>query len=328
MSVTFYNTTELLALPDPEWLVANWLPRQGLITLYGQPGQGKSFVALDIALSIAEGVPWLGQHVTRQGPVIYIAAEGGRSIKHRVEAWMLSQGLEQVEAANFVLSSIDVRDQDAVESFIQKIESEDLYPELIVIDTLSRSFGGGEENASTDMMQFVDQVAKVSEDRQTAVMAVHHTNLGGGRERGHTSLRGSMDSMLKVSAIKTVDYKLRTVTVENDKQKDGESAPKILLEPYFFGKSLVLLPMEPPKIPVGVPELSELAVGLLKVCWAVEGEKVEKDEWMGAAEYSQRQFHHAANQLIDKKLVKRVGHGKYMLTGPGLSARDAYDEAG
>lgn len=321
----FYNTTELLALPDPEWLVQSYIPRQGLVTLYGQPGQGKSFVALDLAMSVAEGLPWLGEHATKQGPVIYVAAEGGRSIKRRVESWMQFYDVDRLAAMQFVLQAVDVRDEDAMDEFVTHIEGSDIFPELIVIDTLSRSFGGGEENASTDMAQFVNKVSDVSLDRQTAVMVVHHTNAGGMRERGHTSLRGGMDAMLKCTAVKTQDHHLRTVIVENDKQKDDESAPRIILEPFKVAESLVLIPSVAPRMPEGIPELSSRAQHLLSVCWAVEGEKVEKDEWIAAADMSQKTFHRAANELLDRKLVKRQGHGKYMLTGPGLTAREAYD---
>lgn len=54
------SAAELMSLPPPRWLVANHLPVEGLAVLYGPPGGGKSFVALDLALSIATGLDWLG----------------------------------------------------------------------------------------------------------------------------------------------------------------------------------------------------------------------------------------------------------------------------
>ena len=326
MSIRFYSTVELLELPDTEWLVQDWIPRQRLVTMYGQPGHGKSFVALDIALSVAEGIPWLGKHKTRQGPVIYIAAEGGHSIKRRVKAWMDYNGIKSVEAMQFVLEAFDMKDERAVGEFVEKIEDRDIYPELVIVDTLSRSFGGGEENASTDMGQFVNRIAEVATNRQTAIMAIHHTNVGGARERGHTSLRGGMDVMIKCTAIKDRDHQLKNVIVDNDKQKDDPSAPRIVLERLNVAKSCVLIPSEGRDLPEGVPMLSDVAAKLLSVCWAVEGEKIEKDEWLASVEFSRRTFHRAANELLDKNLVKRQGHGKYMLTGLGLTTREAYDE--
>jgi hypothetical protein len=48
---------ELDGLPDPRWLVDGILPERAIAVLYGQPGIGKSFLALDWAFSIAAGRP-------------------------------------------------------------------------------------------------------------------------------------------------------------------------------------------------------------------------------------------------------------------------------
>ena len=57
-----------------------------MVELFGKPGVGKSFLALDLAMSAAAGVPWLGK-TTKQGDVVYICAEGTTGLKHRVRAW-------------------------------------------------------------------------------------------------------------------------------------------------------------------------------------------------------------------------------------------------
>jgi RecA-family ATPase len=62
-------------MPPPRWLIRDWLPASSLILIYGEPGAGKTFVALDIAVAIATGRDWNGNKVAR-GIVLYIAAEG------------------------------------------------------------------------------------------------------------------------------------------------------------------------------------------------------------------------------------------------------------
>jgi hypothetical protein len=76
-----YSMTELLRLPPPEWLVENVLPAGGLIGLYGEPGSFKSFIAIDIAMSIATGLSWHGAEV-RKGHVIYVAAKAGPAYRN------------------------------------------------------------------------------------------------------------------------------------------------------------------------------------------------------------------------------------------------------
>jgi len=81
------SAAELLMRPDPEWLIEHWLTVGGVGTLYGSWGSGKSFLALDWALHVADGLPWLGDCSVRQGPVVYVVGEGVTGFKLRVAAW-------------------------------------------------------------------------------------------------------------------------------------------------------------------------------------------------------------------------------------------------
>ena len=44
-----YGVSDLLDLPEPNWLIHDTLPEQSLDVLYGPPGSAKSFVAIDKA---------------------------------------------------------------------------------------------------------------------------------------------------------------------------------------------------------------------------------------------------------------------------------------
>ena len=46
---------ELAAEPAYDWLVPSLLPANGMVCLFGPPGEGKTFVAIDMALTIASG---------------------------------------------------------------------------------------------------------------------------------------------------------------------------------------------------------------------------------------------------------------------------------
>src|SRR5258706_3804854 len=58
-----------------------------LVAIYGEPGCGKTFLTLDLALSVADGRSWFGHKVPKRGRVVYVAAEAGASIRNRVGAW-------------------------------------------------------------------------------------------------------------------------------------------------------------------------------------------------------------------------------------------------
>lgn len=238
------TTEELFRLPPPQWLIQDIIEQNSISALYGDSGTGKSFIALAWALSVATGTPW-GQAKVKQAPVVYIAAEGGRSIQKRVRAWLKHQDMtmQELVAAYFSVKPLYVRDAEEVKQLFDVLDALDMFPGLLVIDTLSQSFGAGDEN-SMDMQEFVSAVTEIRNERQMAVLVVHHTNAKGARERGHGSFRGGMDHMFQTKAKKDEDFRLQEVTLFNNKQKDTETQPRQIFVPKIYGQSLVLVPGE------------------------------------------------------------------------------------
>ena len=79
------------------WVVKHVLPADSIGILFGGSGTFKSFVAVDCALHIAHGLPWMGRR-TNRGSVLYIAAEGGAGLWNRIDAWHRQRGMEWTEA--------------------------------------------------------------------------------------------------------------------------------------------------------------------------------------------------------------------------------------
>lgn len=254
-SIRLYSTSDLMRLPPARWLIRGLLPEMGQSLLFGPPGEGKSFVGLDWALCVSTGKPWLGRYDVRQGQVVYIAAEGGRGIKKRVAAWMQHHRVDELPDIHFVLDAVDIRADGAVEELIELLdrkvvgESEPFLVDgewvegaaplaLVVVDTLSRSFGGEEENDSSAMSSFVEKLEFFSKSRGASVLTIHHTNATGARERGHTSLKGAMEASFKCTAQKeggTIEY----ITLLNNKQKDDADEPAL-----YLGATVVTLPQD------------------------------------------------------------------------------------
>jgi hypothetical protein len=67
-------------------------------------------------------------------------------------------------------------------------------PKLIVIDTLNRCFGGGDENSTKDMSAFVAGCDAMREEFGASVLIIHHTGHDSSKgSRGATSLPSAMD---------------------------------------------------------------------------------------------------------------------------------------
>src|SRR5262249_24287435 len=141
---------EMAELPPPEWLIAGLVPEDGLVVLYGEPAAGKSFLALDWGLSVAIGEPWLGYEV-RQGEVVYIYAEGARGLTRRANAWFQDRGKTEAPSFWAVPVAVPIPDPGARSEFVKAVRSVSKHPRLIIIDTLARNFGDGNESLAQDM---------------------------------------------------------------------------------------------------------------------------------------------------------------------------------
>lgn len=130
---TSWTVGELLAaeFPPPVWIVPDLVP-VGLTILGGRPKQGKSFLALQLALAVASGGEFLKRKV-QQRPVTYIALEDyERRLQERLRG-MGAQGTENLRIET-VWRPLHA---GGLEDLRKRIEQE---PGLFIIDTLARAY--------------------------------------------------------------------------------------------------------------------------------------------------------------------------------------------
>jgi phage/plasmid primase-like uncharacterized protein len=246
----------------PSWLIKGVLPSDGLGVLFGPSGGGKSFVALDMALSIAAGRDWHGRKLKRPGAVIYVCGEGQQGIVNRVRAWEKHTGVS-VDDLPFRITRLPVRFLDAgsVARLLKAIDAQldDLGGNVsfLAVDTVNRNFGDGDENSTKDMTRFVDSLTDVQKQLDCTLMAVHHTGLGDGdRARGSSALRAALDFEIQHRVVG--EDQPPQVCLAGKKMKDGSQMTECLFELTFvplgvdedgddYG-SLVLDPMADDKV--------------------------------------------------------------------------------
>ena len=190
----FLTDADLAALPPVEWDIDGILPTGGLSFLVGQPGAGKSLLALWFASCISLGLPWVGREV-RRGRVIYIAAEGERSIHSRLQSWKSHYGQENVDTGiQWMPERLELRDPQSVETFL--LAASDVLPRLVIIDTLGRCTQGTRENDSDGMGEALGAVDRIREVLGTSVLLLAHPSRDGGdNPRGHSSQDGAADAI-------------------------------------------------------------------------------------------------------------------------------------
>jgi AAA domain len=206
---------QLAELPEPTWTIEGVVP-EGSSVIYGRSSSFKSFVALDMALCVAAGLPWHG-HDVQTGAVLYVAGEGGGGLAQRIAAWQAAHEHEHpdLSAIRFLTRSIDVLDARATEQLARTVEELPEPPVLVVVDTLARSMIG-DENSTRDMGTFVAALDRLP---VASRVVVHHTGANGERERGAVALRCAVETMIRVER----EGNAPTVQLVCDKApRDGE----------------------------------------------------------------------------------------------------------
>jgi len=210
------------------WLIEGVIPEKSFVALYGPPASFKSFIAMDIAECIASGRDWLGNKINGTGPVLYIAGEGHGGIGARIAAIKQHHNTPDDAQVYVVRSQINLR--SSVDDFLALISAiDELVKELgvdlrmIIIDTLARAFGGGNENSSDDMGAFIQATGKIQNRYRCSLMLLHHAGKDTTKGlRGHSSLLGAVDTQMEIMRFPETTKGLILMS----KQKDGEDGQR------------------------------------------------------------------------------------------------------
>jgi RecA-family ATPase len=161
------------ALPDLEWLINGILPAGSIGVLYGEPGCGKTFVALSMALAIASGRDWQNR-ATRKVMALYVAAEGVLGLKKRIQAYRQRFKLAD-DNIRFIATPISILDAAQIKSLLVLLKEQGFEPGIIVIDTLARVALGADENSAKDMGQVVEGFDELRRQTEATILVIHHT---------------------------------------------------------------------------------------------------------------------------------------------------------
>ncbi len=203
-----------------DYLVKGVVAAGEMSVKYGEPGCGKSFLEIDMGLHISTGREWFGRRVN-QAAVIYIASEGGTGLGRRIEAFKRQHGPIENIPFGLLPTSVNLMDPtadiDLLLAECDRMAQKWQRPvKLITVDTLARSFGGGDENSSADMGAFIANCDRIRLATGAHVSIVHHVPKAGQTPRGHSSLHGAVDTAIHVEKR---EAGIKTATVV--KQKDG-----------------------------------------------------------------------------------------------------------
>lgn len=206
-----------LDAPQVDYLVPRMLWRTGVSRVFGPPGETKSFLLLDLALSLATGTPWRGQPL-EQVTVHYVMAEGQAVNTTRALAWMHHHGIPRSAAAGRfkAIPQGVLLTPEGIAEYVELVKQDQ--PGLIILDTKARMMIG-EENSASDSMVMMRAVDALKEVSAGNVCLVDHTGLNDTtRARGSNSVLGATDTEVKV----TLDRDTGIASAEVTRDKAAE----------------------------------------------------------------------------------------------------------
>lgn len=167
------------------YLVEGRIPVASVGTIIAGYSRGKTWLTIDLAMSVAFGRPWLGCR-TMQNPVIFLIAEGHHGFLDRLFGWLvehelLSHRTSHEELATVLGERIVINqhpprfdEPDFEEGLINAIEQ--YRARLVVIDTLGKTLGPGQIENDNDVANTVTgMLSRIAAQTGCTTLFTHHT---------------------------------------------------------------------------------------------------------------------------------------------------------
>jgi hypothetical protein len=307
------SVDDLKRMPPPAWLLLDMLVAGSLAVMYGPPGVGKSFLALDLALSIATNHQGVAAPIAC-GTVVYIAAEGYGGLRNRVLAWERVHN-RVAENICFVTEAVNLLDESDTDQLIETLRNLTVAPCLIVIDTMARCMSGGDENSAKDVGTFVSMAdALKTAFRGCTVLVLHHgTKSNPKTERGSGALRGAADTMLYLES----EHGSPRLSCEKQKDAAPFDPQHLRLESIELDDGETSCVMRSDGGDANGPGTSsnEHGKAILEILKAA-GECTYtdlKDTFIADTKLSKRTFDRALKKLVEAGAIKKKDAEKYVL---------------
>ena len=205
-SFGFYSVPDLTEEErrPPEFIIDGMIPC-GMTFLSGAPKIRKTFMALQMAISVASGQPFLG-HNTTKCDVAYLDLEGSKS---RV-SFRTDRMTTKIPRNVYITNTITERLADGLVDKLRQLHQSRPSIRLIIIDTYSRARGTYKSfgvNAYDADVALLEPVQRMALDENIAVLFIHHDKKGAGfmsdsfeRLSGTMGISGSADCVISLVA--------------------------------------------------------------------------------------------------------------------------------
>lgn len=221
---------ELENLPEPEWIIHNWVAQGEVGVTFGDSGAGKTFATIAKACALASGADFFGSRV-KKTRVLYCAGEGARRIRRRIQAYMQErpeQAADIREHLTVLPASFSLLEESDIAKLGDYLTGDpDDVPGYVIFDTLARFSVGANISDNEEMMIVHNNCMALAERLGDAgIELIHHTGHGEtGRMWGAKTLINNMDFVIEM---KRKDGGVGEINFK--KLKDSEKGSKLKYE--------------------------------------------------------------------------------------------------
>ena len=210
-------------IPEPRWLVDNFIPEVGVGCLSAREKTGKSFMALDLALHVATGKGEWGGMATKAGPVVYLAFEHAIGIRRRTAMWAQHYGAEVPSTFTVVDMHMEGMFDPDLPAWLAAKK-----PALIIVDTMTKAVQDDmlDGKAATAFCRNLDMLSNAL---QTTILCVAHRSKS---KTDETSIFGSVMFQANFDFIHFLDHDDYGNTIWNAaKGKETVGSPTATFKP-------------------------------------------------------------------------------------------------
>jgi hypothetical protein len=244
----------------------------------------------------------------------------------RTAAWLSARKLTLDDAPQFrgVRCPVDVTESSDVEHLIEAIRATGLSPGLIVLDTVSRCFGGKDTYQQQDTSRFVAGCDRLRDEFSATIIAIHHCAKAKAKKAaasplGSVALQGGADALFLTEREGTSPQ----LTLRNTAQKEADEHRDVHLLLASEGESCVLWPDQETGGPEAVKgdtkseeRSRERRLAMLQALEKFGEVGARSTEWRLAAGLGSntKAFNEIRKTLLESREVRQEGD-RYFLAG-------------
>lgn len=275
--IVFRTEDDMRKTKAPEMHIKGLLVRGQSLLIHAQKDHFKSFIADELLLSIATGIPAFGNpdfEVLHRGPVIKFMAEGAPGFeRQRLPAWRQARGIEgDIGNIHVVRGVPHVGSPKDIERYLSAIAQLNVMPAAIGFDPYTPSMVGLNTNLDADVMRYTDMINYIIDVIGCTVIVVAHD--GKDKSAGARGSAALADLLSNVATMEEPNRTHHSVTLAFEHVKDFDLGdfPRVKL----YGAPVELPDVARPQLVFNVRRYDAVHdEGALD--WAVEATEQEKD---------------------------------------------------